>query len=418
MLSNDGILGEPKHCHGASIAAAIKRRRPLLAVTALALVNVLVFMNILYQKSAASGFNHASISRPTSPLPPTEPELVKPENLTISGLVFFGRKDRVESMHCYLERNLVDNGGWLDEVLWVVNTENKGDLVYLDTLLSRAPRRYKKLDLGKRVRGPEFRQIWKHLYRGKLYIKIDDDVVWLADDAIPRIVNHKVHNPDDFAVSANIINNPPLSFIHYHLGALHPYFPELDEDGNATQKISPNKAWRPSAHPHWEGPEAFEWSLDTAPPARGHRWLRVKDDTAISRTPVSNLKYEVWGHTYLSWAIAAQQHYSFLENLETGNLHLYNLGRPWNMDNERIRINVLAVMADDILDSDIDSWPAERSDEEMVVMVLPKMYSRPVNVIGSALAVHFNFQHQPGVAHTDLLSRYRMLALERACLPG
>lgn len=32
----------------------------------------------------------------------------KPNNLTISGFVFYGRRDRVESMHCYLEVCCVD----------------------------------------------------------------------------------------------------------------------------------------------------------------------------------------------------------------------------------------------------------------------------------------------------------------------
>ncbi|WEW55522.1 hypothetical protein PRK78_000953 [Emydomyces testavorans] len=417
MPSSNGGFAEPKYACRDTITAAIKGRGTLVAVVALTLVNILILMNVLYQRNAAIGLsNNDDLLHPPDDARPIGTGFVKPENLTISGLVFFGRKDRVQSMHCYLERNMIDNGGWLDEVLWVVNTENKEDLAYLETILSRSPQRYRKLDLGKRVKGPEFRQIWKHLERGKMYVKVDDDVVWLADDAIPRIVDRKVNNPNDFAVSANIINNPPLSFMHYHFGALHPYFPELDENGNATTKANSNKAWRPSAHPYWTGPLDFTWPLDANPPTKDHRWLRVEDDKALSRTPVANLKYEVWGNTYTSWAIAAQQHYSFLENLETGNLHLYKFEQPWNMANERIRINVLAVMADDILDSDIDTWPKERSDEEMIVMELPKLYSRPVNVIGTALAVHFNFQHQPGVAYTDLLARYRALALEQACL--
>ncbi|EGE79192.1 hypothetical protein BDDG_02130 [Blastomyces dermatitidis ATCC 18188] len=396
-----------KSSYGESIISNLKKRSTLYALVALSLLNVFLLTNTLYR-----GRN--SVQKDSTRPAPIYPirlhgdananatEFVKPENIVISGFVFYGRRDRVEAMHCYVERNLVDNKGWLDEVLWVVNTENEDDLKYLDEILARS-RRYKKLDLGRKVRGPEFRQIWKHLERGKIYVKIDDDVVWLADDTIPRIVDRKINHPDDFAV-----------FIHYHVGALHPYFPEL-LDGKPSTKPSDNKSWKPSDHPDWEGPEKFEWALDAAPPAKGHRWLRVKDDKAIVRTPVTHLKYEVWGDTYTSWAIAAQQHYSFLENLEKDQLDLYKFNLPWNMDNERIRINVLAIWADDILDSDIDTWPKERSDEEMVVMELPKMYSRPVTIVGEALAAHFNFQHQPGVAETDLLDRYRMLARERAC---
>ena len=50
-------------------------------------------------------------------------------------------------LRCYLERNLVDNGGWLDEVHWVQNTDSKDDLAYLDEILASQPR-YKKIDLS------------------------------------------------------------------------------------------------------------------------------------------------------------------------------------------------------------------------------------------------------------------------------
>ncbi|EER43593.1 conserved hypothetical protein [Histoplasma capsulatum H143] len=378
-----------------SILSNFKKRSTLYALVALSLLNVFLLTNTLY-RARSSGPKDSTRTAQINPfhLPgnvnASETEFTKPENIIISGFVFYGRRDRVEAMRCYVERNLADNNGWLDEVLWVVNTENEDDLRYLDEILAQLSR-HRKLDLGRKV--------------------------WLADDTIPRIVDRKLKHPNDFAVSANIINNPPLSFIHYHVGALHPYFPEL-ANGKPSTKVSDNKSWKPSDHPHWEGPDKFEWALDAAPPAKGHRWLRVKDDKAIVRTPATHLKYEVWGDTYTSWAIAAQQHYSFLENLEKNQLDLYKFNLPWNMDNERIRINVLAIWADDILDSDIDTWPKERSDEEMVVMELPKLYSRPVTIVGEALAVHFNFQHQPGVAETDLLGRYRILARERACPPG
>jgi hypothetical protein len=41
------------------------------------------------------------------------------------------------------------------------------------------------------------------------------------------LVKRKLECRDALAASANIVNNPPLSFLHYHIGALHPYFPDL-----------------------------------------------------------------------------------------------------------------------------------------------------------------------------------------------
>jgi hypothetical protein len=78
------------------------------------------------------------------------------------------------------KRNLVDNGGWLDEVHWVQNTNKKEDLEYLEEILASSPR-YKKIDLSREGVGfVGYANAWGHLERGKLYFKIDDDVVSLT----------------------------------------------------------------------------------------------------------------------------------------------------------------------------------------------------------------------------------------------
>lgn len=69
---------------------------------------------------------------------------------------------------------------------------------------------------------------WGNLDRGNLYVKIDDDVVWFADDTIPRIVSMKVAHPEYLTVSANVINSPLMGWVQYHMGAMHPYLPEFD----------------------------------------------------------------------------------------------------------------------------------------------------------------------------------------------
>lgn len=75
------------------------------------------------------------------------------------------------------QRNLVDNGGWLDEVHWVQNTNKEEDLAYLAEILASSPR-YKKIDLSSEGVGfVGYANAWGHLERGKLYFKIDDDVV-------------------------------------------------------------------------------------------------------------------------------------------------------------------------------------------------------------------------------------------------
>jgi len=52
-----------------------------------------------------------------------------------------------------------------------------------------------------------------------------DDVVFFEDDAIASIAKRMVENPHYFAVSANSVNNPALSWVHYGLGVYEPYLP-------------------------------------------------------------------------------------------------------------------------------------------------------------------------------------------------
>ncbi|KAH7459371.1 hypothetical protein FOMA001_g20042 [Fusarium oxysporum f. sp. matthiolae] len=305
--------------------------------------------------------------------PPLKP-LVKPEGVIVSGFVFYGRKSRVSSMRCYLERNLVDNGGWLDEVLWVANTENEGDLHYLDEIIASNPTRYKKIIPEKPLSTYTYYKAWQLLERGKYYVKIDDDILWIDDNAIPNLVARKVGHPEDFVVSGNIINNPPLGFMHFRIGALHPYFPESEQPSYVTNGAD---YWKPSRHGFWDGPKNFTLDIEKPPPAwPQHRWLRVQDDTMIYQTPINKLKYEVWGSSYQAWSIAAQMHYSLLENIENNALDLYKFEKPWTMYGDRIRINFMCIYANDILDTDPEHWPKGRGDEDMIVLDLPKKLRR------------------------------------------
>jgi hypothetical protein len=135
----------------------------------------------------------------------------KPEDIKVIGLVFFGRRSRVEILRCYLERNLVDNGGWLDEIHWVKNTDNHKDLEYLEEIMASS-QRYKVIEL-KGTGFVGYGQAWEKLEPGSLYVKIDDDVVWFEDETIPRIVTMKLLHPEYLLVSANMINSPLMGWL-------------------------------------------------------------------------------------------------------------------------------------------------------------------------------------------------------------
>lgn len=147
-----------------------------LAVAAVLILGSIIFLqksNIVEQLRPASGQD----APPPPPPPPSAiPEIdrfKKPVEFKIIGLIFFGRPPNIAILDCYLKRNLVTNGGFLDEVHFVVNTDKEKDIKYLDTLV-------KTSELYTKVILPElgYKSVWEHSVEPEhMYIKIDDDMV-------------------------------------------------------------------------------------------------------------------------------------------------------------------------------------------------------------------------------------------------
>ncbi|KAL8717323.1 MAG: hypothetical protein Q9225_005415 [Loekoesia sp. 1 TL-2023] len=113
------------------------------------------------------------LQQPTAPIP------VIPKDFPIIGLVFYGRRSRVEILDCYLKQNLKENGGLLDEVIFLARTDDADDLAFLDQLVNRTAG-YSKHEFtkdGDRASKVTYGQIWEVVRRGRMYIKIDDDIV-------------------------------------------------------------------------------------------------------------------------------------------------------------------------------------------------------------------------------------------------
>ncbi|KLJ05619.1 hypothetical protein EMPG_10896 [Blastomyces silverae] len=367
---------------------------------------------------------------PSSSLTPQlpKPSSTKPTNLRIVAVIFYGRPDRVEILDCYLKRNLVANGGWLDEVHWAANTENQADLDWLDTLVPTSPF-YKRIPVE--PQGKKYAKIWDNTVTDPdtLYIKIDDDIVFIDDNAIPKLVSLKLEHDHSFLVSANVINGAPLPYHHHRTGAIRPYLPELAPPNNKNNTSINNttnsnvtsvrkSTWRASQLPYWEGPDDFEFPLEVGnAPYANHRWLPVHSEgkTTIYRTPIQHVLCSPWGENRGKWSLAAQQHFSFLESLERNATDVYDFARRgvWDMGFERISINLIAIWGRDV----IDHLPLG-DDEGMLTKSIPKRLRRPVLVATGALASHYAFASQVNdLKQTDILSRYRAYANDMIC-PG
>lgn len=363
-------------------------------------------------------FDRASLSnRLAHPFAPTHKPAAlrfpKPKDTKIVGLIFYGRRDRAAILDCYLKNNLVKNGGWLDEVVWGINTEDTDDLAWLDDLLPTTPA-YRKVELDDK----SYFGLWNEsVQAGNIYIKLDDDVVYIDDDAIPLIVNTLVTNKEAVIVSANMVNSPELNWLQYRTGAILPYLPDLNYARPSDLSTQKNPKWKASELPDWIGPADFkppksrdDWndyikhlvphphiSEEADEREAGshglplHRWLPLKGEGAIAKTPISQTENGAFGGGWWSWAIAAQQHYSFFDNLEHNRKNVYYLGHGsdsesdaiWDNTGDRISINFLALKGETILDN-LDKMAENGNDEVFLSEELPKK----LNKSKSQLSLH------------------------------
>lgn len=320
------------------------------------------------------------------------------------------------------QRNLKDNGGLFDEVIFTINTNIKEDLDYLDNELLPSSSRYRKYTAEGELGGSWLGQWSAVNERETIYVKIDDDVLYFEDNTVASVVQPLIDNPSYFAVSANVVNNPALSWVHYHLGVVEPYWPEMKKP----KTPSPPDSWRPSELPAYdgptEGPKGFKIDGGSPAPFPGHRWLPVRHQEKdkhedLTKFPASTLTYDAFGPSLKNWAATAQLHFSFLQHLEKGETSRYKFG-TWDYHYDRISINFIAVRGGDIM----DCYPFPTQDDEGFLTVdHPKKIGRHVVVAGEGLAVHFAFGPQRwahdghGMTDTDLLGRYTAYANEMVC---
>lgn len=101
----------------------------------------------------------------------------KPAGIRVVALVFYGRKRTVDFLDCYLLRNLAANGGYLDEVRFMVHTNKEEDVEFLKDLVSKREEHYRIVE-GGACEGTSYGCIWDSVVEDDtIYVKIDDDIV-------------------------------------------------------------------------------------------------------------------------------------------------------------------------------------------------------------------------------------------------
>ena len=157
-----------------------KRWITLLVSVFIALVILVSYRPRAITNALASKTSSAPLVWPTKVLVDGT-SFSKPSNFKIIGILFFGRRDTLSVLECYLRANLVSHGGFLDEIHFVVNTGNKDDIAWLAKMVAQV-KDYKRVELEEDGFTQNFNSIYaQSIERDHMYIKIDDDLVGKAN---------------------------------------------------------------------------------------------------------------------------------------------------------------------------------------------------------------------------------------------
>lgn len=179
------------------------------------------------------------------------------------------------------------------------------------------------------------------------------------------MIKKKIEHPEWLMVSANLVVQHALSWVHQHTTAIHPYLPDLSPTSNITA------SWRVSDLPYWTGPDNV--SLTDFTVEKGHRWLPLQPGSPwLDNTPMDRSEYMNADSGWNNWMVGAQQHYSFLQNLEERELWRYAFD-TWDAEYNRVGINLITMTGDDLVDMDMSKYDV---DEWYITMKYSKQTKR------------------------------------------
>jgi hypothetical protein len=132
----------------------------------------------------------------------------------------------------YLEvllKNLIKNKQDFDEWHLWLNTTNQEDIIYCQSLADTYSW-IKAIPLSIPHNGnlsihSFFRDCADH---DAVYIRLDDDIVFLEKNFCKKLFQYRVDNPDPFLVYGNIVNNACISHLHQRYGALGVNTPHIE----------------------------------------------------------------------------------------------------------------------------------------------------------------------------------------------
>lgn len=271
---------------------------------------------------------------------------------------------REKTMSILINHLMRFKGSPVDEVLICVNTKDKKDLKYINSLNDGYFKVIHRIDGGwdepKQLNTGKF---YKYMVNeDTIYMRFDDDIVYIDDNFFTNILDFRLKYSSYFLVMANIINNSVVSYVLQNEGL-------IDKDHGQVKELFCMD------HVGWKDGK-FAVYL--------HNLLQEK----IAKKKVEDLYFDKFD----------------LEKVKRFSISCFCF---FGRDFKRL-FNGNVVLPE----SFANSGPYNPLDEEMFLTEFaPMEYGLRNTICGSALVAHYTFGFQRDVVNrTDILERYKKIS--------
>lgn len=204
-----------------------------------------------------------------------------------------------------------------------------------------------------------------------VFIRIDDDICWMAEDCVKNLVSFRLQNPEYFIVYANTVNNAICAFLHQRTGVL-PYKDQIVCDNQCTGNA---------------------WSEETFTKLQHQYLLQHIDNDTV----------DVYKTAFDKWIL-----------LDVEKDFHWRQGDPmWN-EPGRCSVNCISWLGrdfDPVRQAARSHEPSVIAEERFLAYDHPRSSGRRNCILGSALAAHYSFFSQEHfMRRTDFLERYKKIS--------
>ena len=325
-------------------------------------------------------------------------------------VLFTGRRDRLRILMRYLRRDLRSAGGVVDKVIFALWQITPKDRSYIqEQLHSPEGSAFEVRDFTEELWGPPSAQrrptenrmvaLYQSLNEtGTVYVKVDDDVVYVAEHAIANLVRERLRERC-LLVSANVVNHAIMSAVHQERGAHRGFWPSAEQRRNPSMRLPWKKVAEINLSP--------EFIFERFPASRCvvERWdcAALVHESFLDRASDKTLC--VFDFGWYDFNRAGYREHKYIHRSPSINKEYWSQGARWST-------NFFAFKASDLSGVDWQSVYGKGDDEEEFTGPHAERRDRHSCAVGSALVVHFSYgsQEQGLMAYTNLLKRYDKLS--------